>query len=88
MKPKGIARLTNKPTYEKSHAMWLGGLGPEVKLNAKSFCGNSDIIQMQTVKTFLDVLFSTITLTIYYPRTVRVWCEMPQTTSFNSNSVN
>jgi hypothetical protein len=75
VKPEGAYKLSSQPTYEESLPFFVFKLIGEQHLNVKEICGDRDIKQIEAVDTFLDRLVSCLTLGIYTPRTVRVWCK-------------
>lgn len=72
--PKGVTKYSTEPTYEDSKKFYLLGLVGENDVDVKDICGNRPVRQIQTQDTFLDSFLTIITLTIYSPRTVKVWC--------------
>ena len=73
--PKGIIKNDTNPTYQESLPFFLAGIIGEREVNAKEICGKRAVKQMQTQATFLDSFLAIITLTIYTPRSVKIWCE-------------
>lgn len=71
---QGKAKLATDPTYESSKSFFLGGLVGEVDFDITKPCNNKMPIQVQTQSTFVDSLLTIVTVGIYSPRTVRVWC--------------
>jgi hypothetical protein len=74
MNPKGIAKLETEPTYQKSLPFFLSGVIGEKTVDVKETCGSKPVQQIQTQATFLDSFLNIVTLTIYSPRTVKIWC--------------
>ncbi|MGZ3722485.1 MAG: Bor family protein [Bdellovibrionales bacterium] len=75
MNPKGTAKLETNPTYEKSYPFFLFGLIGERDVYVKEACPNHPVKQIQTVDTFLDSFLGLVTIGIYTPRTVKLWCD-------------
>jgi hypothetical protein len=79
----GIKKVETEPTYEESFPFYLGGLivpdqnkNPDgYHIDGKKICHGQTPVQMQAVRTPLETLYTIITLTIYAPRTVKVWCN-------------
>ena len=72
--PGGKAKVSTAPTFEESRPFYLAGLIGEQSIDVAKICPNG-VSQVQTQSTFLDSLLGGITLTIYAPRTVKVWCK-------------
>lgn len=72
---EGGAKLITEPTYEARKAFYLGGLIGESHINVKRVCRGKEPVQMQSQQTFVDGLAALVTLTIYSPRTAKIWCE-------------
>ena len=65
------------PTYESSRPNFFWGLvGDEVHVHVDRICLGKDVDQIAMTYTAGNVLASVITLGIYIPRTVQVWCEL------------
>ncbi|MCS6837361.1 MAG: Bor family protein [Bdellovibrionaceae bacterium] len=67
-------RLSSEPTYQASLGFWLGGLVGEKEFDVVEACNGANPLQVQTQHTATDVLIFMVTLGIYSPRSVRVWC--------------
>jgi hypothetical protein len=77
--PSDEPKLTSAPTYERSLDFYFWGLSPDwQEVNVDDVCYGSSVRQMQAQTTFEDGLFGAITLGIFAPRTVKVWCEEEQ----------
>ena len=73
---QGDRKISSSPTYQASKAFFLWGLVPDDRsIDVAQICGGAEAKQMQTQFTFLDGLPNFITLGIYAPRTVKVWCS-------------
>lgn len=75
LNPKNHMKLTTEPTYEESLPFFLGGIVGEKDVNVKEICGKRAVKQIQTQNTFVDSLLGIVTIIIYTPRTIKVWCE-------------
>ena len=53
--------------------MW--GLVGEERVDVKAICQDKKVAQMQSQQTFADGALGLVTLGIYAPHTVKVWCE-------------
>jgi hypothetical protein len=73
--PKGTTKLETEPTYEKSLPFFLVGIIGEKEVDVKAICGGRAVKQIQTQNTFLDSFLEIVTLTIYSPRSIKVWCD-------------
>ena len=71
----GERRYSTIPTYEKSQSFFLGGLIGEGTVNVSNVCRGLKVMQMQTQATFLNQLVGVLTVGIFTPRTVKVWCS-------------
>ena len=73
--PDQMPKTAAQPTYEESIDFFLWGLTPSshfVDLN--EVCPGGNVRQVQAQTTFVNGLLGTITLGIYSPRTIKVWC--------------
>jgi hypothetical protein len=73
--PKGQSKLSIPPTYEDRMPFFLGGLIGEKDVDVKAVCKGKTVKQVQTQQVFMDSFLAVVTLTIYAPRTVKIWCE-------------
>ena len=73
--PKDSPKFSSAPTYEDSRPFYVGGLVGEERVDVKEICQDSEITQMQSQQTFKDGVLTIVTLGIYAPHTVKVWCE-------------
>ena len=73
--PKGAPKTSVEPTYSDSKSFFLWGLVGEHDIDVKEVCGEREVKQMQTQRTFTDSLLTIVTIGIYAPRTAKVWCE-------------
>lgn len=72
--PSGKAKTSISPTYEESKSFYLFGLIGEQEVDVTKYCQGQEPQQMQTQSTFLDSFLGIITIGIYSPRTLKVWC--------------
>lgn len=75
IQPEKISKLSTQPTYQDSRPFFLWGLVGDERVDVKQVCGSSKVLQMQSQATFTDGLLGGITLGIYAPHTVKVWCD-------------
>ncbi len=73
--PKSSGMVVSLPDYDESKSFYLGGLIGEHRVNVTEICGEEEPLQMQTQKTFMNGFLGAITLGIYAPHTVKVWCR-------------
>lgn len=67
---------SRKPTFDRSQAFFLNGIGQKKEVNASEVChGASNVTKVQTQQTFLNGLLGGLTNSIYSPRTMRVYCK-------------
>jgi len=75
IRPGGGEKDTRDPTYSKTETFFFWGLVGENHVNVKAVCGDKAVKQMQSQNTFVNGLLGAITLGIYAPRSVNIWCE-------------
>lgn len=75
IQPVAINKIASPPTHQESRAFFLWGLVGEQRIDVKSACGDRQLLQMQSQQTFLDGLLTGITLGLYSPHSVKVWCD-------------
>ena len=75
---QGASDFTYYPHYEESKHFFLWGFIGEHTVNTRAICKRRSVAQMQTKFTATDVLWATLTLGLYLPRTAMVWCERPE----------
>ena len=75
IQPQATAKITSQANYEDSRPFYLWGLVGEQRVDVKQICSNTPVIQMQSQQTFSDEALSLITLGIYSPHTIKVWCQ-------------
>ncbi len=70
------AKSISPPAYTERQHFFLWGLAPgRIAVGLKGVCSDTDVRQIQTQRTFLDGLLGFITVGLYSPRTMRIWCE-------------
>ena len=72
--PDRTTKLVSKSSYEESKDFYFWGLGGEHSIDVVKVCCDKTVSQMQTQLTLKDGLLTAITLGIYSPHTVKVWC--------------
>ncbi|MDN3378615.1 MULTISPECIES: Bor family protein [unclassified Pseudoalteromonas] len=80
IQPQQVAKLSSKPSYQDSRPFFMWGLVGEQRVDVKQVCGEQDVVQMQSQQTFIDGALGLVTLGIYAPHTVKVWCNEQQAT--------
>ncbi len=75
VRPEGITKRIDRPDYEEQKDFFLFGLVNEHAVDVRPICKSGGIDQMQAQSTFVDSLLTAVTLGIYTPRSVRVWCH-------------
>ena len=75
IQPQKIAKLTSEPTYQDSRPFFMWGLVGEQRVDVKKVCGDQTVVQMQSQQTFTDGALGLVTLGIYAPHTIKVWCQ-------------
>ncbi|MGO2373120.1 MAG: Bor family protein [Pseudoalteromonas prydzensis] len=75
IQPQKIAKLTSEPTYQDSRPLFMWGLVGEQRIDVKKVCGEQTVVQMQSQQTFTDGALGLVTLGIYAPHTIKVWCQ-------------
>ncbi|MBY5990973.1 Bor family protein [Ferrimonas balearica] len=75
IKPDPTVTVNQVPSYQDSRHFFLWGLAGEERVNVTEVCGERTVAQMQSQQTFLDGVLGVVTLGIYAPHSVKVWCE-------------
>jgi hypothetical protein len=75
IRDKSEAKMSSEPSYESSESFFLWGLVGEKHIDVQKICGKQTVRQAQSQFTLEDSLLTLITLGIYQPRTVKIWCE-------------
>lgn len=78
VRPDGGQKDQSQADYIDSVPFYLAGLIGNHKVNVNEACEGNKVTQMQTITTLSDWLLSVISLSIYSPRTAKVWCEESQ----------
>ena len=73
--PKVSDKLETEPTYEERKTFFFWGLVGEHRVDVQSICSGKKPVQMQSQQTFTDGFLGIITLGIYSPHSVKVWCS-------------
>ena len=74
LKRQGKRTITRKPDYSATKSFYVYGLIGEHTVDGKEVCRGRSPVQMQAVDTFVNRVLTYVTLGIYSPRTVKVWC--------------
>jgi hypothetical protein len=70
-------RTYAEPSYSASKEFFFWGLaGPPHDINASQICLGKEVDQVATTYTTSDFLLNLITVGIYSPRSVQVWCQL------------
>lgn len=65
----------NAPTHDDSQSFWIGGIGQSEEIDAAKVCGGAVKVQrVETQMTAGNVGLAIVTIGIYSPRQVRVYC--------------
>jgi Bor protein len=65
----------NAPTHDNSQSFWVGGIGQSEDIDAAKVCGTAANVQrVETQMTAGNVGLTILTIGIYSPRQVRVYC--------------
>jgi hypothetical protein len=65
----------NAPTHDNSQNFWVYGIGQSEDIDAAKVCGSASNVQrVETQMTAGNVGLTILTLGIYSPRQVRVYC--------------
>lgn len=75
IQPEGYRKLVSTPTFEESRPFYFWGLAGEQQVDVNKVCNDKSVKQMQSQQTFVDGLLTFVTLGIYAPHSVKVWCE-------------
>ncbi len=75
IKPDPGVQVNNLPSYQDSRHFFFWGLAGEERVNVSAICGEQAVAQMQSQQTFVNGLLTGLTLGIYAPHSVKVWCE-------------
>jgi hypothetical protein len=62
-------------SLDDAQIFWVGGIGQQKEVDAAKVCGSADkVVRVETEDTPINILTRAITLSIYAPRQVRVYC--------------
>jgi len=75
IRPQGGTKDNSQADYLDSKPFYFGGVVGKHKVDVNEVCEGAEVSQLQTLMTSSDWLLGVITLSIYSPRTVKVWCE-------------
>ena len=65
----------NAATHDDSQTFWVGGIGQSQDIDASKVCGGTSKVQrVETEMTAGNVGLTIVTLGIYSPRQIRVYC--------------
>lgn len=73
--PPGAEKISSAPDFQKSGHFFLWGLAGETRVNTEEVCNGKQPAQMQSQSTFVNGFISNLTLGLYSPHSVKVWCE-------------
>ncbi len=72
---KAFAKVDANPSYTGRRNYYGLGLIGEHRVNVKEICASQKVLQMQSLRSFTDASYALLTLGIYTPVTVKVWCK-------------
>jgi hypothetical protein len=65
----------NMPTHDDVQTFWVGGIGQSEEIDAGKVCGGAaKVARVETQVTAGNVGLAIVTLGIYSPRQIRVYC--------------
>lgn len=65
----------NLPNYSERQSFWLYGIGQKQDVDASKYCKNTGVERVEVEHKFSDVLFRLLTLGIYTPRSLEIYCK-------------
>lgn len=73
---KYIDNVGLEPSYQKTNHFIFWGVGQKANTRAQKICKDLGeiVVKVEFVKTAPNVILSNLTLGIYNPRTVKVYC--------------
>ena len=74
IRDQGVQQLDTVPTYESTRHFFFWGLSGPLYLNVNIICKGKRPLQLRTFTTLKDGILNFVTLGIYAPRSVAVWC--------------
>ncbi|GAA5189253.1 Bor family protein [Ferrimonas gelatinilytica] len=75
IKPDPAVYVNQVPSYQDTRHFFFWGLAGEERVNVSEICKEKSVAQMQSQQTFVNGLLGWVTLGIYAPHSVKVWCE-------------
>ncbi len=78
VRPHGGPKDNSQAHYVESMPFYFGGIIGNRKVNVNEACEGAEVTQMQTITTLSDWVLGAISISIYTPRTAKVWCEKSQ----------
>ncbi len=75
LNPAGTKRRSSEPTLVQRKSFYAFGLVGDQSIDVRMACGSQQPVQIQARTTGTDFVVSILTLGIYTPRSVRIWCE-------------
>lgn len=75
IQPDGNVAVKDVPSYQETRDFFLWGLVGEEHVNVNEVCTENGPAQMQSQQTFVNGFLTAITLGIYAPHSVKVWCD-------------
>ncbi len=76
IRPHGGGKLVSPPSYEERKNFYFWGLSGEHRVKVGQVCKEGqNAQQLQSQQTFVDGLLGFVTIGIYAPHTVKVWCS-------------
>jgi hypothetical protein len=75
LRDKGSDKLETEPTWTQNVNYYWWGLSGEIRADGRQICNGLPPRQIQATHTFSDGFLFLITLGIYAPRTLKIWCD-------------
>ena len=72
----GESDFQYRAQYEESKHFFLWGLIGEHHVNVQEICQDKPVRQLQSKFSSWDVLWGSLSLGLYLPRTAKVWCQV------------
>ena len=73
--PSGTAKRADDPTWSDQKQYFFWGLVGENTVDLKNVCGGGEVASTQAETTFVDGLFTALTIGVWAPRHAKVWCK-------------
>ncbi|MBC7693285.1 MAG: Bor family protein [Methylotenera sp.] len=64
-----------RPAFEKSQPFFVYGVGQTKRTNAREICDDHGVARVEVKLTALDVILGAVTVGIYTPSTVEIYCS-------------